>query len=501
MKRLVLLTSFTLIYLVSQAQVIDYVIDPTFNSSEIYTHGGVSSFVLTNNGNIFVSGSFEEVFTPNRGYTLITYDGELLVDNYLANSGSHSLTKYKSKIMTAGGSLYYVDENEIHRDQSFNFEYKKQAYSGSLLSRSYDALVTPENNIIVAGRFYTDSTLVSTPLEHFALSHLCMVDSIGSPVLGFPMLRCTNPNIAWIMTIDTLSTGEYIIAGYFTEIEGHSYTKIAKLNTDFSVNTEFGHPFSNGLGSLRVAYIDSEDRIWVLREGNEVLGYPNYPSTLVRLLPDGTVDESYQPLVFTSYFIDDMNNPTSPFDIYPYTIIEDSDSTFIMGGSFIEVNGEFHNRLIKIHENGEIIEGAFGGIGPDEAVWGDWEGSSGILHILKLPDGKLLIGGQFSSFGGVPYNCMVRLKPSGYVGIDETSAHKALKIYPNPAKDFIRIDLPGANAYRQEVRIFDLSGRLVLSASAVESQGKIVIENLSSGLYVVRVLRDSGVFTGKFLVD
>ncbi len=227
---------------------------------------------------------------------------------------------------------------------------------------------------------------------------------------------------------------------------------------------------------------------------------------LVRLLPDGIVDQSYQVNVFTSYF-GEVDNPTTPINVSA-KVLEDADGTFILGGAFIEVNGEPHNRLIKIQDNGEIIEGAFQGMGPDEAVWNDWwEPGLGpivgtkITRMLKLPDGKILIGGQFSSFGGEPYSCMVRLMPSGFVGVDEKPRRNTLSIYPNPAKESIRIRLPDKNQTLKRVEFYDLSGRLVQEVSGASLSGEINLTNLPQGMYLVKGITESGVFTGKVLVE
>ncbi len=77
---------------------------------------------------------------------------------------------------------------------------------------------------------------------------------------------------------------------------------------------------------------------------------------------------------------------------------------------FIEINGAPYRRLAKIQDDGNVIPAAMEGATPDSAVWGGWTSPSGpvmgagISVVEKLPDGKLLPGGRFSSFGGEPYN-------------------------------------------------------------------------------------------------
>ncbi len=263
MKKIFFILSFAFVSSGISAQEIDYSIDPSFNSGDFYSLGSVNTFVISDDGNIFVAGSFHPFGTAGQ-FTLLTYNGVPLENNYNGeNTGPRNIIKYKSKYIFADGAMYYLDEFGV--DLSFNFEFAKQAYSGGLPDYVEDALVTPEDNILVAGRFFTDSTLIDSPESYLGLRQLCLVDSTGAPVPDFPMLHCAQPVDAEIFTLDTLSTGEYIIAGTFTEVDGNPYSKIAKLNPDFSVNTDFSHPFSSSGSYVAVSYIDSQDRIWVFK--------------------------------------------------------------------------------------------------------------------------------------------------------------------------------------------------------------------------------------------
>ncbi|NEN25545.1 T9SS type A sorting domain-containing protein [Cryomorpha ignava] len=483
------------------AQVIDYTIDPTFNSGILFNRGKVYDLMVTSQNDYMVMGWFLGYDSPIEVGSLITNTGQLIEPNMVG--GSH-IIEYQNFLLQYNLQLRMLDFNGIQTP--FRFEFAKNSYSGPLSDYVYDAMVTPDENILAAGRFFTDSTLLGTSQSHLALRQLCMVDSTGAPVPDFPMLRCNQPVDAAIFTLDSLSTGEYIIAGHFSEVEGHQSHKIAKLNADFSVNTEFTSPFSLEGYQVIVLLVDSQDRIWVLKSTPvNIVNQPNYPSLLVRLLPDGSIDESYQVNVFTTYAGDE---PFYSFNTSPTNILEDDDGTFILSGNFIEVNGEPHNRLIKTQDNGEIIPNAFGGLGADEAVWDDWwvpsvgpiVGTS-IRKILKLPDGKLLVGGQFSSFGGEPYSCLVRLQPSGFVGIDEKEGRGKLEVYPNPADNFIKIKLPQLNQEISLLEIITVQGKVVKQIQNFHQDDKVSINGLSSGIYIVTAKTGKGVFTQKLVVE
>jgi hypothetical protein len=309
---------------------------------------------------------------------------------------------------------------------------------------------------------------------------------------------------AYINRLRRLSTGEYIVSGTFNEIEGHYSPKIAKLNADFSLNTGFVSPFLPVGGAVGVGYIDSQDRIWLAYDHNvSFADAPDYPARLARILPSGALDENYTVPVFTTYLGPDPDNLSDPSNASAY-VLEDDDGTFILAGSFIEVNGEPHNRLIKVTDDGTVIDGAFEGLGPDEAVWGTWAPSwpiagTHISVLRKLPDGKLLIGGQFSSFGGEPYSCLVRLQPNGFVGTSDRAGRGTLKVYPNPAQQYFRIEVPQGRAPLEHVELCDMQGRTLRTWPA--THGPYAVDGLPAGMYVVRARGREGVYTQKLILE
>src|SRR5690606_2943811 len=279
---------------------------------------------------------------------------------------------------------------------------------------------------------------------------------------------------------------------------------IAKLNSDFTVDTTFTNLFTSP-SALSLILIDSQNRIWVGGGPNVALqSNPDEAIRYTRLLSNGEIDSTFnRPLLQTLT----GSNQDIPFDMSPYDIIEDTDGTFIFGGNFVYVNGNYRKCLVKVQDDGTVIEGAFTNLGADEASWPGYEPVSGavagtdINKILKLPDGKLLIGGEFSSFGGEPYSCLVRLEPSGFVGIDEKEGRGKLNIYPNPAQSFITIKIPQGNDVINTVEIITVQGKLVKQIQNFNQDDKVSIVGLVAGIYIVTARTDSGVFTQKLVVE
>lgn len=79
--------------------------------------------------------------------------------------------------------------------------------------------------------------------------------------------------------------------------------------------------------------------------------------------------------------------------------------------------------------------------------------------------------------------------------VDQSRAE--IKIYPNPAADFIRLELPAASAFRYE--IMDITGRILQKGEGQHPE--IRLNGLSNGLHFIRIEQAGQVFTEKLLIS
>jgi hypothetical protein len=68
------------------------------------------------------------------------------------------------------------------------------------------------------------------------------------------------------------------------------------------------------------------------------------------------------------------------------------------------------------------------------------------------------------------------------VGIDEKPIEQ-IKIYPNPAQDYVRVDLP-KNINQVSLNIYNLTGQLILQKQIAQANQTIPITELGNGVYV-----------------
>jgi hypothetical protein len=85
------------------------------------------------------------------------------------------------------------------------------------------------------------------------------------------------------------------------------------------------------------------------------------------------------------------------------------------------------------------------------------------------------------------------------VGVDSYISSNPLLIFPNPANDFIRIELPASSVLPASIDILDCSGRLVKQTTMKSSNENIMVDELSSGVYLVRIKTEARSFSGRFL--
>jgi hypothetical protein len=78
---------------------------------------------------------------------------------------------------------------------------------------------------------------------------------------------------------------------------------------------------------------------------------------------------------------------------------------------------------------------------------------------------------------------------------------KLLEVYPNPARSYLAVRLP-QTADRQNLKIFDVSGKLIKEIATPASQSrndreiKISLKGINPGIYFLRLGKE----TKKFLV-
>lgn len=87
------------------------------------------------------------------------------------------------------------------------------------------------------------------------------------------------------------------------------------------------------------------------------------------------------------------------------------------------------------------------------------------------------------------------------LGVDNLSFTKNIKIYPNPSNGVITVDNQSRN-FIKSLNIYDVTGKVIKSTEVNSKLNKspINLQNLSSGVYFMRILSDIGLTSTKKII-
>jgi len=309
-----------------------------------------------------IDGSIDNTFEIGTGFSAgtrsikIQTDGKVLVVGDFTSY--NSITRNRIVRLNTDGSL----------DNTFSI--------GTGLNNFVTSIeIQSDGKIIVVGEFITYNSN--------ARNRIVRLNTDGSLDNTFSIGTGFN-NIVQSTKIQT--DGKLIAGGAFTNYNGTGRNGIVRLNTDGSIDNTFniGTGFDNNVLSIEIQ-----------TDGKIIAGgfFTNYNGTgrnnLVRINTDGTVDTSFT--IGTGF-----NSGTYSIKIQP-------DGKVLVGGLFTDYNGNARNRMVRLNTNGSI-----------DNTFNIGTGFNGIINSLILQtDGKVLVVGDFTSYNSITRNRIVRLNTDG----------------------------------------------------------------------------------------
>ena len=135
---------------------------------------------------------------------------------------------------------------------------------------------------------------------------------------------------------------------------------------------------------------------------------------IARLMPDGSIDPTFDPNISTA--IDKGLNST------PESITVDIDGKILVGGNFNQFNDEWSYFVIRLNNNG-TRDYSFNH--NQQGI--DIDGGVVVDKVALQPDGKIILGGYFSKYNGVTRHNLLRLMPNGLL---DTTFGNTLGFFP-----------------------------------------------------------------------
>jgi uncharacterized delta-60 repeat protein len=237
--------------------------------------------------------------------------------------------------------------------------------------------VLSNGNIAVGGEFYQ--------FNGENANRVALLDSNGALVETLSHETGAN-NIVYALTL--LPDGKIMAGGRFSHFNGDFVGKLTKLNQNGSRDNTFsvGEGFDDDVYGITV---QPDGKILVA--GSFTQFDTNSHRRLVRLLPNGSLDPAFQ--------------IGSGFNFPVYETIVQPDGKILVAGFFTSFNGESTGRIVRLNADGSRDNSFNIGVGFDNYAR--------VIH--RLSDGRILVGGAFTSYQSLPFARIIRLLADGSV--------------------------------------------------------------------------------------
>ena len=201
-----------------------------------------------------------------------------------------------------------------------------------------------------------------------------------------------------VRVLKRLENGKILVAGAMTAIQGAlRYDNLLRLNPDGSLDTDFQSGWSNLAspavnGEVFALSVQPDGKIVIAGAFSSVRGAT--VRGVARLLADGGLDPGFaSPLATIS-----ASTPVRAVAVMP-------DGRIWIGGSFTGLGSPARNYLARLLDTGALDVSATNYLNAGRPVY----------TLQSQPDGKLVVGGSFTSIGGRPFRGVARLTAEGAV--------------------------------------------------------------------------------------
>ena len=371
----------------------DGTVDNTFNRNFSINSTAISGkpMVQLSNGSIALGGS---------------YTGDKV--GYVATLGSAGNTNAQSIISSQGisNNVYTVvrqSNGKIILGGNFNF------YSGSsigyMLSLESDGTRTPTGSLWNPGTgFNSTVNSMTTQSDGKIVAGGGFTTYSGSGATRIARIN-TNGTIDTTFNIGTginnttnalavQADGKIVAAGQFTTYSGSNKNRIVRINTNGTSDTGSSWNIGTGLnGTANTVLIQPDQKIVV--GGTFTLYSGSTSNYIARINPNGTIDTGSSWNIGTGFNTTPVNS-----------VVIQSDGKIVAGGAFTTYSGSGATRIVRINTSGSI----------DTAPsWNPGTSFNGTVNIVAIEPGtgKIMVGGGFTSYSGSLVNRIARLNTNG----------------------------------------------------------------------------------------
>jgi uncharacterized delta-60 repeat protein len=315
----------------------------------------------------------------------------------LINSSVLAIARQTDGLLLIGG-VRPGDQSSRSLFRRINTHGTTDSSFSAWVSDPFDSLgppvIQPDGKILIYGDF--------TEVNGVDRKRIARLNSDGSVDLTFNPGSGVNGPVA---ELGLQPDGKIVIGGDFGLVNGSSQARVARLNADGSRDTTF----NTGVGADRIV-----TSVAIAPDGKIMLGglfttinWVSRPK-IARLNPDGSLDTIF--------------NAGTPG---PNNAVHDM--AFLAGGKIL-ISGPFGNisgvparNIVRLNSDGSIDPTFSVGAGPGGLQL------TTIGSMAVQTDGKIVVGGTFLNFNGVPRSCLARINADG--SLDSSFAPMTQNVY------------------------------------------------------------------------
>jgi uncharacterized delta-60 repeat protein len=396
------------------------------NSTSIFIVG--IDFDASNN--LYVSSAYTD---GNGNLSTLKFNSSYQLDTNFncGDIGFYSPRPWQTKLSTYYPGKLYVAYHEYNAGK-FNQKGFRRLNSDGSLDTSFNSGGIGFNNLVydfeedLNGKLYVAGQFTS--YNETSINRIIRLNTDGSIDTSFNVGTGFNGVVVYNLEWDSTNNKLYAF-GNFTTYNGTSVNRIVRLNTDGSID----NTFSIGTGFNNACYIGKLDSNGKLYVGGFFTSYNGTGANrIIRLNSDGSIDTNFvYGTGINSGFVSHIE-------------IDSSGKIFVCGSLFTSYNGTTANRIVKLNSDGSI-----------DTSFSTGTGFNGPVRVLKQDStGKLVIGGQFTSYNGTAVSRLILLNSDGTLNTDIMSGFSVagrLESYYSDQNTYSFLDLYEAGVTPQRI--------------------------------------------------
>ena len=396
-------------------------IDTTFNlndTGDLFANfnGKVNEIIAFPNGNYLVVGAFTEYNNISVNRVVQLNNNGSIDQNFNIGTGANGEIKGVTQLQNGDLILFghFNDFNGhivdsvvcLSTNGAVNLSFQ---LNSSPITWITDIVEESNGSLIISGSM--------TPFGFVGTAEYTIIKTNPNGVVdnsyGFTSINSSINNIY----ID--SSNSIYIQGGFSSIQSYTRDNFAKIDTNGLIIPTYSPSLFNTFSSVRDVILE--------QNGTAVIcgtSLSNNTSGCIRLLPNGSIDPLFSSFQSWGHY---TNICKDSFGRYYFLLDNNQINSFYRLNNDGSLDSTFHTYFLQstlenntynatIDPSGKLILAKHNGIfrcldnGALDPTLNLQNGANGSVDVVKtLPSGKILIGGEFTSFNGISLNGIGRL--------------------------------------------------------------------------------------------